>query len=908
MYPDTAAHHDDAFVQQRQQQRGQYPPQFWSAGTPSQHSSTPNTLRPHHATTQHHAHRLDEQDSSPQESPSPPPDFVPVAPSSPSQHHQHHQHRHDTYHHSEQNLPAPVVIGSMFNSQDPYVSQPAVRFNEAQLAMDEVANRVRGKGFRDELTIAANGSVTPGVDDTPYLRYALEALTRDHGHNFSPPSSVPSPAENNGYYRAAGYLPDNLQSPQISGDPEAGFTPMVPIPSHARDSLRPESHAAERPSMSLGTRIISMSPPHSADSRYHHLHQNQDKAHAAAAAAESAPKWLPISEKESVFPGMTKLDTIDEDRVRYPRLTYVPVILRLPSMMALAALCVAMIACLVVSIVYSPIRPGLLTYGETIYSAKYFLFRLLPQILAAAIFIYAQCVAATTLRILPFVALTEDEPLRRRNALFQDLYPRTFLLPHLAGPAHVKAALAVLWAGAFTIPLASASFTVILNGDVWYWTAVRGVAWTLAALYVLVAAAVLVLALFWHGRITGLIWDPRSIADFSVMISRSNTRESYRGSEVAEDRNALRRILRNRIVDRLGYWMTDDHGYGNNRDLTPWYGLGTEHSQGYTPSDHYDVKHESDRLSVTSHLIDGDDAAAAGHDDYIRTLYLPWCLRTGQVLFFVVAAVVLLTALLVVSFLHRTRLVAGFRPGVTAGPSDTAFSAANFLYSFVPSIVGMLLYLAFQSLEQHIRILQPWADLGAKDGAPAARSVLADYAACLPLQSTLHALRNRHWRVAALSLLSFLLAFLPALAGGLFMALTAAPPADVRMFPNGPVYAVILALLALYLAALVSLLFGRNLYRLPHAVACPAEILSFLVNEDNASDPAFQAAPRSAEKLRVYLGAGPGVTRASTAAQSTWMFGYWPGRDERRLGVRRQKRFTERKPFHERTLSRPSMI
>ncbi|CCF43711.1 hypothetical protein CH063_13338 [Colletotrichum higginsianum] len=128
------------------------------------------------------------------------------------------------------------------------------------------------------------------------------------------------------------------------------------------------------------------------------------------------------------------------------------------------------------------------------------------------------------------------------------------------------------------------------------------------------------------------------------------------------------------------------------------------------------------------------------------------------------------------------------------------------------------------------------------------------------------------------------------------------------MFPNVPVYAVILALLALYLAALVSLLFGRNQYRLPHAVSCPAEILSFLANEDNASDPAFQAAPRSAEKLRVYLGAGPGVTRASTAAQSTWMFGYWPGRDERRLGVRRQKRFTERKPFHERAPSRPSMI
>ncbi|KAK2056013.1 phosphoribosylaminoimidazole-succinocarboxamide synthase [Colletotrichum caudatum] len=879
----------DAFAQE---QRGQYPPQFWSARTPStQQSSTPNTLRPHHATRQHHANGLEEQDSSPQETISPPPDFVPRAPSPPSQQQQQKQQANPYY--PNQSFPAPVIMGNMFDAEDPYVSPPAVRFNEAQLAVDDITNRVRSKGFRDELTIAANGSVTPGVDDTPYLRYALEALTREHGHNFSPPSSVPSPAAgNDGYYRVAGYLPDDLETQRISGDPESGFAPVVPVPSHARDSLRrqsrPQSHAADRPSVSLGTRIFSMSPPQTADSRY--PHHNQEKA---PATGEPSPKWLPISEKETVFPGMNKLDTMDEDRTIFPRLTYLPAILRLPSMAALAVVCVAMAACLAVAAVYSPIQPGLLTYGETIYSGKYFLFRLLPQIVAALVFVYTQCVAASTLRILPFAALAEDEPLRRRNALFQNMYPTTFLLPHLAGPVHVKMALVILWLGAFAIPLASASFTVILKDKVWYWSAVQGVVWTLVAMYLLVTGAVVLLALFWRNRVTGLAWDPRSIADLSVMISKSNTRDSYRGSEVAENRSALRRILRNRIVDRLGYWMTD-----SNHQQAPWYGLGTEHSQGHTPSDHYDIKNESDRLSVTSHLIE------EGRDGYIQTLYLPWCLRTGQVLFFVVAATVLLAALFVVSFLNRTSLVVGFRPAVPVAPTTAAFSAANFLYSFVPSFIGLLLYLAFQSIEQHVRILQPWADLNAKDGAPAGRSVLADYAACLPLQSTLHAIRNGHWRVAALSLLAAVFAFLPALGGGLFMALTAS--SGVRMFPNVPVFGAILALLVLYLAGLASLLVGRNQYRLPHAVTCPAEVFSFLANEDNALDPAFQAAPRSAEKLRVYLGAGPGSRE--TAAQSTWMFGYWPGRDERRLGIRRQKRSTERQPFHERAPSRPFMI
>ncbi|OLN96588.1 hypothetical protein CCHL11_00710 [Colletotrichum chlorophyti] len=882
--------HADAFVQH---QRGQYHPQFWSARTPSQQSSstTPNTLRPHHATRHQHASGIEEPDSSPQDSFLPPPSVAPRAPSPTSQ-----QPRLESSFRPEQNFPAPVIISTMYDSQDPYVSQPAVRFNEAQLAMDEVSNRARAKGFRDELTIAANGSVTPGVDDTPYLRYALEALTREHGHDFSPPSSIPSPAEKNGYYRVAGYLPDDLQqqqqelNPQLSGDHEAGYLPMVsaPLSAHTRDSLRPQqrpqSHGGERPSMSLGTRI--MSPPQSADSGYHY---QQD----SVPIAEPTPKWLPISEKETVFPGMTKLDTIDEDREIFPRLTYVPTILRLPSMMALTTLCVAMIACLMVAAIYSPIQPGLLTYGETMYSGKYFLFRILTPLIAASIFVYAQCVTAATLRILPFVAMTDDEPLRRRNALFQNLYPKSFLLPQLAGPLPVKIALGILWLSAFTIPLASASFTVIFN-QVWYWTAVQGVIWTLVALYFLLAGAVVLLMLYWRNRVTGLMWDPRSIADFSVMISKSNTRDSYRGSEVAENRDTLHRVLRNRIVDRLGYWMTD-----NGQEM-PWYGLGTEHSQGHTPSDHYDVKHESDRRSITSNLIAGD------HDDYIRTLYLPWCLRTGQVIFFVVAATILLTALFVVSFLNRTSLVNGFRPGLPAGPIIGAFSAANFVYSFVPSFIGLVLYLAFQSIEQSVRILQPWADLGVKDGAPASRSILADYAACLPLQSTIHAIRNNHWRVAALSFLALLLAFLPALAGGLFMALTAVPPGGgVRMYPFVPVFGVILALLVFYLAALVSLIFGRNQYRLPHAVTCTAEILSFLANEDNAQDPAFQAAPRSKEKLRVYLGAGSG---AGTAAESTWLFGYWPGRDERRLGVRRQKRFTERKAFLQRPSSRRSMI
>jgi hypothetical protein len=204
----------------------------------------------------------------------------------------------------------------------------------------------------------------------------------------------------------------------------------------------------------------------------------------------------------------------------------------------------------------------------------------------------------------------------------------------------------------------------------------------------------------------------------------------------------------------------------------------------------------------------------------------------------------------------------------------------------------MIVFLTFQTLDTNLRVLQPWAALSSPTGALADRSLLADYAACAPVQCTLRALRNRHWRVAAISLLSTLFLLIPVLAGGCFMALTTAER-EVRMFPNVPAYAILLALLVLYLVALVSLFPSRAQFRMPHAVMCLAEIIGYLVTPEMREEPAFKRCV-SRDEMAGKMGVGRGLP---ADVQSMWAFGFGEtGQgDEEELGIRRMRRYTEKR-------------
>ncbi|KAM0446395.1 hypothetical protein ACHAQK_001317 [Fusarium lateritium] len=734
----------------------------------------------------------------------------------------------------------------------------SVRFDETQLAMFAAQNSARMASIKDELTIAA-GKVTPGVDDTPYIQYALEALTRNHGG----PAAAHFPSGSSRDYE------EDYSQPRRYANGEMGYPQLKhPEPAYVEDRL-PEPIETQAPRREMPDTAVHRAPA---------AHHDEPAARRDVTSQTQLPTPSnPSDSDQYVQREKARPRSIPIDRAQ-PPLTFKPAIIRPVSMSILASLCLIMIAALIFCAVYSQKDDGFTPYPGSIYSGQYFLFRILPQIFAGIILIYAQSVAAASMRTLPFSAMADAEPRARYLALFRRLYPLTFLLPSFTGPWQFQFFSVCTWLANFTIPLMSTAFSCIYK-ERWVWAAVQGITWTLVVLYILLLVATIILMLFWFNRWTGLMWDVRSLGHLLPLLSQSNTTRSYEGVDVVQRSSLFQAQLRDRHLDRLGYWQMDGQQGGM------WYGIGSVGEDAQVDRRTYNVipKKASYNISPASSR---DDLEAEAR--YAHYRYLPIALRTPVVLGSVIFMTLLILAILLVSFLPQTRLDQGYFPQVPARPGNGAFSAANFLYAFVPSLLGMIMFLLFQSVDHALRVHQPWADLSKPSGEIASKSILADYAACFPFQCTWKALRNGHWRVAVTSFMATIFIFIPILAGGLFMALTNSR-VQVKMFPNMPVFGVLLAFLFLYLGCLTLMLPGRQALRIPHPVDCLAELIALCTSEETVHDAAFLAVRDTAD-LKSRLGLG----RTEARDQSMWYFGVAAGRDERRLSVRPMKKFTEK--------------
>ncbi|KAK7209256.1 hypothetical protein V2G26_016434 [Clonostachys chloroleuca] len=785
-------------------------------------------------------------------------------------------------------------------------SEPVVRFDESQLLMLAAQNANMASVPKDPLVIAA-GKVTPGVDDTPYIQYAIQALTRNRRDDFDDDDLSEGDFED----EMAGVEPP----PRRMSAQEMAYASPVAVPQAAYAGLRePRRHSssdeeppAVREKPKTDFLIVRPTPPLTP------LPLGPPQTTASRPVVTPLPPsrrvpgadqhWVPVTKemRENFYPNDNT----------YPPLTYKPRILRPFSMMILMTLCLLMTAALIFSAVFSNRQNGLTDYPGTIYSGKYFLFRILPQLLAAPILLYAQAIVSTSLRVLPFVSLSSEDARQRYLALFQGLYPTTFLWPRLVGPWQFKVFSVVAWLALFLIPLQSAAFTCIFGNGAWIWAPVQPVVWTLVTLYLLLTVATAILMVYWFGMWTGLIWDVRSIADLIPLLNRSNATDSYKdvcaSSSTRSDRQ-FRNSLQDRWFDRLGYWRKEEMQTGGI-----WYSIGASGTPAGTEqvrqlmsakglASAKRVSNDSSRHSSQNELNIGiQQPSVTSCLAEPRFDYLPWCLRSAPLAALIVGSFTLLLALLIVSFLPQTRLDAGFEPLLPARPTSAAFSAANFLYSFLPSFLGMLLWLIFQSVELSLRIVQPWAELLKLDGALAHKSLLADYAACLPIQASWHAFRAGHWRVAVTSLMGILFLAIPVLSGGLFMALTR-DDGKVLMFPSIPVYGVVLTFLFLYLACLSSILPLRGQFLLPRPVESLADLITFCCADELTQDAAFRSV-RSRNDLEMRLGVEPGV---DPREESVWFFGVVPGKDEKTLSIRRMRRYTE-KPLMRRRSDR-SMV
>ncbi len=790
---------------------------------------------------------------------------------------------------------APFEAGSGGTTGGPSTQDPSVT-NPGQYLKDGLA--------RD----AAN--VTPGVDDTPYILFALDALsgniptsTRrlDDGdantfacgnHSSFPYRHVPD--DELGYYRPRSFA---------RGDTSIGTAsikmPAAPSPIQRRSGqhysvLHDDGPARQRhtPASPVVPEAVGPSEPRASttSSLSTLVYSGVQPPHAALPASHPKDSWAYLDLK--TFSPQTQLV--------FPSPTFRPAIMRPASLAVLTVMCLLMAAALAFSAIFSRSHRGLVEYDGRLYGAQFFLFRVLPQLLAVVIVLYSQSLASAIVRIHPFSrmqALEHPYPEERNGAIFDNLYPCSFLVPQITStmPWRVWLPLLAMWLINFAVPLQSSLFSVITASGRWQWATVQGVAWSLFALYTSLAAALLVVLIDWHNRATGLVWDPRSIADFITLASNSNTMADYNGTELLPGRDDLRAALPRRAIDKLGYWTWRD-----GRTSGVWHGIGADSlddawldSRGPVVEPSIAGVRRSWNGKAWVHSagmstgVDLEAMALSPHTESVRYRYLPWCLRDGPLTCCIVVSFVLLLALFIMSFLPSTTIKTGFLPRVDAKPTTGAFSAANFLYSFLPALLGQALFLLFSSLDLALRILQPWAELsGNAGGAQPEVSILADYAACLPLQGPWHAARNGHWRVAAVSLMATCFAFLPALAGGLFMAITVST-GEVRMVPNMALYAVVLVLLVLCFTCIVTLLPNRQSFRLPHAVACIAEILSFCANDDLMQEPAFKNA-HTKMALVNQLG-----INSPPSARSRWIFATGTSGDDRRLGIRRVRRYTE---------------
>lgn len=563
---------------------------------------------------------------------------------------------------------------------------------------------------------------TPGVDDTPYIHFALDQLTRDEEVRGSRQYGIAPGLDGSYPYQ----VPANVQWPT-------------------------QSHGGRYEQLAQEEDIVEQSPyndepPPKSPNRFNQPGKQE-------ASSQSPNVFLPVSQEES----------------RQPPLTFIPGTLRPLELGLLILLVLAYLVCLLIAAIWSRADTGLWDY-RTIGDGRYFLFQYFPALLGMIVLVWMFEVQKAVYRIAPFIGMgAENASSARIVAAKLPIAPRGFVLPYFG---HFRAKLPIIgsflfiaWLQVFTIPLLGSSFNVHQNRQhVWRWIAVQGAIWTVIALYILLLAALIVL-MVWLRRVnTGLKWDPRSLADMIVLLERSNALDGQGEG-----------------VPQLGYFRTTNrpnevfHAYGIAEKPARSYAMvdGQLREKRYSNPDAQADVGNPPRLSKEP-ILPRDSAHTdeeAMQDHHHGSSALPWFLKPFFALLWPIVAVVLLLAFLIVSYLPSTTITKGFLPMLPSAVGTLGFSSGNFLFSFIPTLLAMLVLLFWMDIDNAYRILAPLEALaGTTSGAIAERSLLVSYTADLPGLATLSALFNGHYRQAFLSAITLLTIPLPILASGVFWA------------------------------------------------------------------------------------------------------------------------------------------
>jgi hypothetical protein len=664
------------------------------------------------------------------------------------------------------------------------------------------------KGFEDE-----RSPPTPQIDDTPYIHFALDQLTRDEDVRGSR-RYMSGEGDGEGGYPYLTPLQVQQQSQPLA--------PQRPAPVQKQQSWSSQRRLAyqalaqeEQQERELDQVSLTQSPP----SRLGTAREFQAARPADPVARPStANLFVPVAPSDE------------------RSLKFIPGTLRSFQLGAFILTVLAYMFALVVTAIWSRVRTGLTQYGA-FGDGKYFLFRYLPIMLGMVILLWLFQIQTALHRIAPFIAMASDSPNARAAGAKMPLRPRGFLLPSLiffkAGQPVIGAFMIIAWLQLFTIPLLASGFNVYFSGPPntgrWMWIAVQGAIWTTIALYILLVAALVTLFVWLLTcKSTGLKWDARTLADLIVLFERSN---------------ALDDATTSADVPRLGLWRTTNraneifHTFGIANESPRSYAVGEDGRirekvpAGSSPaqlsshrfSDPYDNDLEAQRpVSMDAILPNSQKPAGSA---------IPWFLKPIFIILWPVIALLLCLAFLIVSYLPRTNIVRGFFPQVSAIVNTMGFSSGNFLYSFLPATLAMLVLLLWLEIDLAHRRLQPFASLTEtndstsaneksspnQDGDIPDRTLLANYTAS-PVSSTpLLALINGHLRVALLSTATLLALTLPILAGGAFWSQFSIPQQRVLIYVHPAGYYALTVFLVLHACSYLAIALPSSLRRAsPH--------------------------------------------------------------------------------------------
>ncbi|QDS68159.1 hypothetical protein FKW77_010363 [Venturia effusa] len=689
-------------------------------------------------------------------------------------------------------------------------------------------------------------SVSPGIDETPYIHFALDQLTRDEE------------------VRGSRHYPGRTNAQEEDEDFQDAIAEASQSESHLRDNDEISS-----------SYVASYVPTGKEKEK-----QKQDMARQKEMQAGTAPRHpvQDVSSSEDSFVPQ-RYDVFvpynpPNPTNSHPKLNFLPAILRPFWMSIYLFLCILMLAGLIFCAVWSRTHRGLWNYNK-FGDGRYFVFEYLPTMFGMFILIWLFQIQTAVQRISPYMAMASQSTRSRSEASFLDLYPTNFLLPRTqhftADQPVIGVCFLIFWLFLFSIPLLASTFNVRYYTDLSAWrrVAVQGVIWTLVALYIMTITALVVLSTHLWRNSTGLKWDPRSLADIIALLERANIMSDYTGSETFRSMSQFKQLLWNR-TDRLGYWHTSRrpqdifYGLGEEGGATRRYSIEQgrirEKPAGAGHSQHSSISSTASSLGDIENngpdTADGFDIRADIRSTGVRRGYMPWFLSSSAILAWIILAIVLLIAFYVVAFVNQAS-TRGFLPQLDAAADSEGFSPANFLYSFIPCLLGLLMYLIWLPLDFTHRRLAPFAAMSGPSGASAEKSLLLDYPFALPVSVTASAISNRHYKVGLLSAMSTINMVIPVLAGGIFWAQWYPGAQNVRIAAQPAGLYALCFFLALYAVALFALIPGRKTIALPHDARSLSEVISWLYMSPLLCDRAFARCQTKAELVARLLGVRP---------------------------------------------------